>query len=193
MGDDSQCIMKGIGTVHIKIFDGMVRELKDVRYVPQLKRNLISVGALKALDLEISIRDGVLKMIKDSMIVLKSVRRNNLYYLKGSTGTEQVITSTNSNNDCTQLCQMRLEHTIEKSLQTLAKQDFLKGVSTCKLKFCEHCVIEKKTKVRFGFVVHYTKEILDYIHTDIWGLIKTASIGGNHYFMSFIDDYSRRC
>ena len=37
MGDDSQCIMKGIGTVHIKIFDGMVRELKDVRYVPQLK------------------------------------------------------------------------------------------------------------------------------------------------------------
>ena len=34
------------------MFDGMVRELKDVRYVPQLKRNLISVDALKALGLE---------------------------------------------------------------------------------------------------------------------------------------------
>jgi len=51
MGDDRPCNMKGIRTVHINMFDGMVRELKEVRYVPQLKRNLISVGALKALGL----------------------------------------------------------------------------------------------------------------------------------------------
>jgi len=35
--------------------------------------------------------------------------------------------------------------------------------------------------------------ILDYIHTDVWGPTKMASIGANHYFVSFIDDYSRRC
>jgi len=58
-----------------------------MRYVPQLKRNLISVGVLKTLGLEISIRDGVLTMIKGSMVVLKGVRRNNLYHLKGSTVT----------------------------------------------------------------------------------------------------------
>jgi len=56
------------------MFDGMVRELKEVRYVPQLKRNLISVGVLKTLGLELSIRDGVLKMTKGSMMVLKDVR-----------------------------------------------------------------------------------------------------------------------
>ena len=53
--------------------DGTVWELKKVRYVPQLKRNFISVGALKALDLEISDRDGVLKILRGSMIVLKGV------------------------------------------------------------------------------------------------------------------------
>jgi len=63
MSNDRPCNMEGIGTVHIKMFDGMVRELKDVRYVPQLKRNLISIGALEALGLEVSIRDDVLKMI----------------------------------------------------------------------------------------------------------------------------------
>ena len=47
---------RDIAMVHIKMFDGMVRELKDVRYVPQLKRNLISVGALKVLGVEVSIR-----------------------------------------------------------------------------------------------------------------------------------------
>jgi len=64
MCDDRLCNMKVIGTVQIKTFNGMVRKLKEVRYVPQLKRNLILVGVLKTLDLEISIRDGVLEMIK---------------------------------------------------------------------------------------------------------------------------------
>ena len=45
------CNMEGIGTVRIKMFDGIVRELKKVRYVPQLKKNLISVGALETLGL----------------------------------------------------------------------------------------------------------------------------------------------
>ena len=62
-----------------------------------------------------------------------------------------------------------------------------------KLEFCEHCIIGKKTKVKFGTTTHCTKGILDYVHTNVWGPTKTALIGGNHYFVSFIDDYSRRC
>jgi len=103
MGDDRLCDMEGIGTVQIKMFDGMVRKLKEVRYVPQLKRNLISVGALKTLDFEVSIRYGVLKMIKGSMVTLKGVHRNNLYYLKGSTFRDVVVTSTYSDDDSTRL------------------------------------------------------------------------------------------
>jgi len=64
MGNDRPCNMEGICMVHIKMFDGMVRELKEVRYVPQLKKNLIYVGALEVLGLAVSIRDGVLKIIK---------------------------------------------------------------------------------------------------------------------------------
>ena len=43
-GDDCPCNMEGIDAVLIKMFDGMVRELKK-RYVSQLKKNLIFVGA----------------------------------------------------------------------------------------------------------------------------------------------------
>ena len=101
MSNDRPCNMKGIGTVQIKMF--AVQELKEVRYVPQLKRNLISVGALKTLGLEVSKRDGVLKMAKDSMVILKGVCRNNPYYLKDSTVTGQVSTSTDSDDDSTRL------------------------------------------------------------------------------------------
>ena len=68
MGDDHPCNVKGIGTVCIKMFDRIVQELKEVRYVSQLKRNLISVAVLKILGLVVSIRDGVLKMTKSSMV-----------------------------------------------------------------------------------------------------------------------------
>jgi len=61
--------MEGIYTVYIKMFNGMMRELKEVRYIPQLKRNLISVGALEALSLEISIGDSVLKMTRGSRVI----------------------------------------------------------------------------------------------------------------------------
>ena len=78
MGDDYPCNIEGMGIIRIKMDDGIVRELKEVRYVSQLKRNLITVDALETLGLVVSIRDGVLKMTKSSMVVMKGIRRNNL-------------------------------------------------------------------------------------------------------------------
>ena len=75
IGDDHPCNIEEIDTVPIKMEDGIVRELKEVRYVPQLKRNLISIGALEALGLVISVRDGVLKIIKGSMVMMKASAR----------------------------------------------------------------------------------------------------------------------
>jgi len=73
------------------------------------------------MSLEVSIRDGLLKMTKGSMVALKGVRRNNLYYLKGIIVTGQVATFINSNDDSTRLWHMRLRHIGEKFLQALTK------------------------------------------------------------------------
>jgi len=124
---------------------------------------------------------------------MKGIRHNNLYYLKGNTVTGQVTISIGSDDDCTRLWHMRLGHTCEKSLQVLTKQYLFKGAKTCKLKFCEHCVIDKKIKVKFSTTIHCTEGVLDYVHMDIWGPTKTTYIGGNHYSMSFTDDFSRQC
>jgi len=85
--------MEKIGTVRIKLSDGMVRELKHVRYVPQFKKNLILVGALEAQGLRETLEKGVLKMFSGLLVVLKDVRRNNLYYLKSSTEIEILAVS----------------------------------------------------------------------------------------------------
>ncbi|CAL2233267.1 unnamed protein product [Prunus armeniaca] len=87
---------------------------------------------------------------------------------------------------------MRLEHAGEKALQGLVKQGLLKCAKACKLEFCKHCVLGKQTRVKFGITIHHTKDILDYVYTNIWGPSKNASWGGSHYFVTFVDDFSRR-
>ena len=46
MGYNSSCRIAGIGAVRIKMFDGVVRTLDDVRHVPDMKRNMISLSTL---------------------------------------------------------------------------------------------------------------------------------------------------
>ena len=47
MGNDQHCRTMGIGTIRLKILDGLVRELKEVRFVPALKKNLIYLHSNK--------------------------------------------------------------------------------------------------------------------------------------------------
>ena len=53
------CQIEGITTVRIKLLDGIIRELKYVRYVPQLQKNLISVETLEAHGLRRTHGEGV--------------------------------------------------------------------------------------------------------------------------------------
>ena len=47
-------------------------------------------------------------------------------------------------------------------------------------------------RVSFNTSSHISKGILDYVHIDVWGPFSIASHGGFIYFVSFIDDYSRK-
>ncbi|KAH9771354.1 Integrase catalytic domain-containing protein [Citrus sinensis] len=170
------------------------KELDDVRYVPSLKKNFISLGVLESKGLIIALRDELLKIVAGALTIMKGTKRNNLYYFQGSTviGSASPVSGKDADSEATKLWHMRLGHAGKKALQTLAKQGLLKGTNSCKLEFCEHCVLGKQTRVKFGSAIHDTKGILDYVHSDVWGPTKTASLGGMHYFITFVDDYSRK-
>ncbi|KAE8684439.1 GDSL esterase/lipase [Hibiscus syriacus] len=121
--------------------------------------------------------------------------KKHVYYFLGSTivGTTAVAASTDEHeSEATRLWHMRLGHVGEKSLKLLIDQGLLKGARTCKLAFCEHCIKGKKTRVKFGTTIHDTKGILDYVHSDVWGPSKITSLGGTHYYVTFVDDFSWR-
>jgi hypothetical protein len=85
MGNDNPCKTVGIGSIKLQNHDGSTRILKDVRYVPNLKKNIISLGALESKGLVVIMRDGVLKVTLGALVMLKGMRKKNLYYYQGNT------------------------------------------------------------------------------------------------------------
>jgi len=62
MGNGVTCKTVRIGSIRMKMFDEQVRTLKDVRHVPKLRKNLLSMGALEAQEYKFSRIDGALKV-----------------------------------------------------------------------------------------------------------------------------------
>jgi len=71
MGDDAQCDVVGIGTIRIKTHDGIVRTVSNVRHIPNLKCNLISLGTLETNGCKYSDEGGVLKISKGALVLIK--------------------------------------------------------------------------------------------------------------------------
>jgi transposase InsO family protein len=58
---------------------------------------------------------------------------------------------------------------------------------------CESCVLSKHHRSSFAKEVNWkANKALELVHTDVCGPIKPMSTGQNRYFLTFIDDFSRK-
>ena len=64
MGNNTTCKVVRVGSVKMRMFDEMVRTLMDVRQVPGLKKNLISLGTLDKIGCKITCEGGVMKIVE---------------------------------------------------------------------------------------------------------------------------------
>ena len=122
MGNNMPCMTIGIGSIKIRMHDGIVRTLSNVRHVPDLKKNLISLGTLDSNGYKFSTEGEVLRVSKDSLVVMKGKKVNIVYILQGSTVTcdATVSMSEDPDLDTTRLWHMRLGHMSERGLHVLS-------------------------------------------------------------------------
>ena len=71
------CKAVGIGNIRMRIFNGHVRTLTNVRHVPDLKK-LLSLGVLEARGYKFSGANRGIKVNRGSMTILKGERTTNL-------------------------------------------------------------------------------------------------------------------
>ena len=94
MGNDATCPVIGIGTMKIKMFDGVVRVLSIVRHVPGLRKILISLGVMDDLGYSYSLKGGIIKITKGALTVMKGQKVSTLYKLIGNTVVRRVVVTT---------------------------------------------------------------------------------------------------
>ncbi|KAM1740355.1 hypothetical protein EV2_016305 [Malus domestica] len=127
--------------------------LKDVRHIPDIRLNLISIGTLDRQGYYHHMGKGKLKLTKGLMVVPRArlccmLYRSNAKVLKGELNVVE--------DSSLDLWHKKLGHMSEKGLQVLAK----------------------KSHIPFA--------------KDVCGPIEVESLGRNKYFVTYIDDASRR-
>lgn len=69
MGNNAAYRVLRIGSVILKFENGYTFTLRRVRYIPDLNRNLISMGNLDDTGLKGNFGDGLLKIVKGFLVI----------------------------------------------------------------------------------------------------------------------------
>ncbi|KAL8527828.1 hypothetical protein ACS0TY_005596 [Phlomoides rotata] len=120
LGNDNSCKVKGIGSIRIKMFDGADKILSKVRFVPDLKRNIISLGSLTATCCKFRAEGDSISVLKSERVLMKGERLNGLYILDGRAVTGSADSIVRSID--TPLWHKRLGHVGERGVDVLSKK-----------------------------------------------------------------------
>jgi hypothetical protein len=141
--------------------------LKEVRHVPDLRKNLISTRKLESEGCISIFIDKVWKVTKESLVMAKGEKVGTLYLCTSNTESSISLASTGVDIE---VWHHRLGHMSEKGMHILHKVNLLSDLKQIDLDFFEHCVYGKQKRVRFLRVGKEKKsERLDLVHTYVWG------------------------
>lgn len=194
-GDASKVEVKGRGKIQFLQKNGQEGAIEDVYYVPNMKANIISMGQLLEKGYTVDMRDRImnLKDRKGRSVAQVQMARNRMFKLDLRKVSHKCL-----NVDVTDkslLWHMRFGHLNFGGLAELTKKNMVHGLPEMNYpkQFCEGCVLGKHTRKSFQKKAKYrAKEPLETVHTDICGPITPSSFSGRRYFMTFVDDYTRK-
>ena len=171
--------------------NGTLLTLKGVKHILDLRLNLISPGKLDDEGYCSTFGDGRWKLSRGSMVVARGEKISSLYVARAKVCRDSA--NAVSGDGATDLWHNRLSHISEKGLMILARKNLLPEMKGEALEKCTHCFAGKQNRVSFTHSASSRKSgILDLVHSDICGPMKTRTLGGSLYFVTFIDDHSRK-
>eukprot|EP00253_Pinus_taeda_P020988 PITA_20988 len=155
--------------------------------IPALTKNLIFVSKLDDAGVKIVFEKDTCKMVRGALVLMRGVRIGTLYNLQGSTVIDgcnsSVVPKSGAENlvvygEKTVLWHQRLGHIGEKGLRILHGKGMIEGMSNSSLDFdfCENCVYGKKIRVSFPFGGKKAKQMLELVHSDVFGPVKVSSL-----------------
>ncbi|RVW73393.1 Retrovirus-related Pol polyprotein from transposon TNT 1-94 [Vitis vinifera] len=174
LADGSALDVVGLGDVRISLPNGSVWLLEKVRHIPDLRRNLISVGQLDDEGHAILFVGGTWKVTKGARVLARGKKTGTLYMTSCPRDTIAVADASTD----TSLWHRRLGHMSEKGMKMLLSKGKLPELKSIDFDMCESCILGKQKKVSFLKTGRTPKaEKLELVHTDLWGPSPVASLG----------------
>lgn len=193
VADGFKLEVKGIGSCKIKltnekgeITSGM---LADVLYVPDLKENFISIKKLNKNNIQVNFVNEKAELIKKNKIIATGSLKDDLFKL-------YAVTQSSNRKLCIHELHRILGHRNNNGIKQMLNENLVIGVELKQCSYnekqCEICVISKVTRKSFKKEVSTrSTEILQLIHTDLNGPMRTVSYSKKRYVLTFVDDNSR--
>lgn len=193
VANNNKVKVRGLGSVKLNIGDETI-VLKKVNYVPEMCTNLISVRRITESGYQVLFTQGRCQVIDKKKIVLMEARLlAGMYRVKVKPAVERVCL----------VKTIGLEKVVNSSVEWHRKfghpgygslkllENELGEIQEPKEK-CKICVMGKQTRSSYKSIGKRSDELLNLIHTDVNGPLPTESLGGHRYFITFIDDFSKK-
>ena len=177
-----------MGDVCFETNMGCKLTLKDVRHVTDLHLNMMSHFVLEKQGYENHFGKGQWKLTKDSLVVIKGKTCCTLYKTQGKVCNDELYAIEGTSLE---LGHKWLGHMSEKGLQVLARKSLIPLAKNESLSSCDHCLVGKQHRVSFG---RKSKKLekLELVYSDVCGPMDVETLEGNRYFVTFIDDATRK-
>ena len=129
----------GMGDVQILLPNGSVWLLEKVRHIPDLRRNLISVGQLDDEGHAILFIGGTWKVTKGARVLACGKKTDTLYMTLSPRDTIAIVDVSTD----TSLWHPRLGHMSDKGMKMLLSKGKLPELKFADFDMCESCILEK--------------------------------------------------
>ncbi|CAO2836221.1 unnamed protein product [Amaranthus hypochondriacus] len=196
LGDSSKLQVKGKGKIRIFQKNGNEEYISNVYYVPNMKSNILSIGQLLEKGYIVHMEGDNLQLRDQSgrLIAQSKMAKNRMFPLQLNTEGQKCYYGAIGDNESWKW-HKRFGHLHFNGLKLLQSKNMVHGLPTIEdpKQVCEICTAGKQARLPFQKGVSWrAKAPLQLVHTDICGPLEPISLGGNRYFITFIDDYSRK-
>lgn len=193
--DSSFLLAVGVGNIEVysHVKNKRVKcTIQNVFYIPELRKNLLSVKKLEISDIKVLFEKGQVKLIDSNDEILGIGNRDNLYEMSFELVSPGCLNVENYDSEYIKW-HKRYAHIGFSGLKEIIRTDMVKGIDKNlkihDVSFCEPCIKGKMTRIPFGTRTKSTR-LLEIVHSDLCGPITPVAIDGGKYFLTFIDDFS---
>ncbi|GAU22332.1 hypothetical protein TSUD_106600 [Trifolium subterraneum] len=195
LANDNFIAAECMGNVVIQRSNGKKAVIEKVLYVPGMKCNLMSVGQLLEKGFKAVFEGETLKLFDSKQrLILKTAQSQNRTFKTQVKTIEVECLATSTEDKDGDLWHRRYGHLNFKSLSMLNSKNMVLGLPSviAPVDTCTTCLLGKHPRSPFkSNLPMRSSEVLNVVHSDICGPIDVLSTGGNKYFITFVDEYSR--